>query len=343
SMNPEKAGSLPIDFMFFALPSMSSLEELDVSGNNLVSGIFGMTQPLSLKRLNLSDNALFLLAQDFIRYFDKAMLPNLEYVDLSQNYLDFSPGSLNWYEIEYIEEVITGNQKNLSGISAVNLTYYDEEAMIDQDTKTVDLGIVLTGNSVFQVISFAKSSFIDIGDGRSYIAAVESPEKIPFSFEEGENSFTFTSTHANGDSSAYTVNYTGVDMPVGDAGINDPSLQLGVCSLMEEDPVSHAVTRSDMESLSGSLHFNGRGISDATGLEHATGIVGLYLADNNLPALPDLSGLTNLKTLALDGNQFTDVPETVNNLTTLQSLFLGETSISSLNGSIDRLENLKTL
>lgn len=54
-----------------------------------------------------------------------------------------------------------------------------------------------------------------------------------------------------------------------------------------------------------------------------TNLKELYVSDNRLEKLPDLSTLTNLQTLNLEENQLTELPD-LSNLTNLQDLFVGE-------------------
>lgn len=51
----------------------------------------------------------------------------------------------------------------------------------------------------------------------------------------------------------------------------------------------------------------GKSISDLTGLEYLTNVQRLYLADNNISAVPQISSLTKLTTVDLSGNHITDV------------------------------------
>ena len=108
------------------------------------------------------------------------------------------------------------------------------------------------------------------------------------------------------------------------------------------------------------LHAGDRGISDLTGLEHATSITTLFLHENDISEIRPLSPLVNLTyirlhgnqindlspladlteltTLALDGNNITDVSPLAN-LTQLAALGLGTNNITD----ISHLANLTGL
>ena len=71
------------------------------------------------------------------------------------------------------------------------------------------------------------------------------------------------------------------------------------------------------------------GISDLTGLEHATQLIGLSLQDNRIRAITPLAGLTNLTTLDLGRNEIRDITPLAG-LTELTELRLDGNAISDI-------------
>ena len=125
------------------------------------------------------------------------------------------------------------------------------------------------------------------------------------------------------------------------------------------------ITEGDMNGMTGSFNAPSKGITDLTGLEHATGITsltlshnkniadlsplegltgltGLYLRDNKIVDISPLAGLTALTALQLSDNQITDI-SSLRNLTNLTSLVLSNNRELSDISIVKRLTKLETL
>ena len=109
--------------------------------------------------------------------------------------------------------------------------------------------------------------------------------------------------------------------------IPDPNLRAVIENALGK--VSGAtITTADMATLT-RLDANEAGISDLTGLEHATNLRHLHLWRNSVSDLSSLAGLTKLTGLYLGGSSAPDLSPLVG-LTNLESLFLDANGISNL-------------
>ena len=109
--------------------------------------------------------------------------------------------------------------------------------------------------------------------------------------------------------------------------IPDPNLRAVIENALGK--VSGAtITTADMATLT-RLDANEAGISDLTGLEHATNLRDLHLWSNSVSDLSSLAGLTKLTGLYLGGSSASDLSPLVG-LTNLESLFLDANGISNL-------------
>ena len=101
------------------------------------------------------------------------------------------------------------------------------------------------------------------------------------------------------------------------------------------------ITESDMVELT-SLDASSQGITDLTGLEYATNLTELVLDENTgLGDVSELSGLTNLTSLALKNTGLTDISPLAD-LTALTGLALSSNSIVNIT-SLQDLVNLEDL
>ena len=111
--------------------------------------------------------------------------------------------------------------------------------------------------------------------------------------------------------------------------INIPDLNLRAAVEKALGKASGAtITTADMTTLT-RLDANEAGISDLTGLEHATNLRDLHLWRNSVSDLSSLAGLTKLTGLYLGGSSAPDLSPLVG-LTNLESLFLDANGISNL-------------
>ena len=109
--------------------------------------------------------------------------------------------------------------------------------------------------------------------------------------------------------------------------IPDPNLRAAIENKLGKAP-GDPITADEMATLT-HLEADEAGISDLTGLEHATNLINLGLWKNAVSDLLPLTGLTKLTGLYLGGSSASDLSPLVG-LTNLESLFLDGSGISNL-------------
>ena len=109
--------------------------------------------------------------------------------------------------------------------------------------------------------------------------------------------------------------------------IPDAALRRAVEEALGKGPGAE-ITPDDMRTLD-DLTTGNTGIERLTGLQCATGLIGLYLHENRISDLSPLAGLTSLEGLGLYHNRISDLSP-VAGLTALKWLALGSNQISDL-------------
>ena len=134
--------------------------------------------------------------------------------------------------------------------------------------------------------------------------------------------------------SAFGIENTVTFNAVAETGINipDPNLRAAVETALDK-AAGDPITPSEMAALT-DLEAKERGISDLTGLEHATNLQVLGLWRNSVSDLSPLTGLTKLTGLYLGINSASDLSPLVG-LTNLEHLFLDTNRISDLSPLAD--------
>ena len=122
----------------------------------------------------------------------------------------------------------------------------------------------------------------------------------------------------------------------------DPNLRAAVREALDiadrpEVKLDAAVLRRHLTGLDA----GGRGISDLTGLEHATSLTTLFLHNNDISDLRALTPLVNLTFIRLHGNQIKDISP-LSNLTELTTLPLDSNNITDISplANLTRLMHL---
>ena len=113
----------------------------------------------------------------------------------------------------------------------------------------------------------------------------------------------------------------------GPVDIPDANLRAAVEAALNVGP-STPIASAEMATLT-RLDANEAGISDLTGLEHATNLRHLHLWRNSVSDLSSLAGLTKLTGLYLGGSSASDLSPLAG-LTNLESLFLDSNGVSDL-------------
>ena len=121
--------------------------------------------------------------------------------------------------------------------------------------------------------------------------------------------------------------------------IPDPSLRAVIEEALGKD-AGTTITVPEMEKLPHIFAFDAQ-IRDLTGLEFATNLDGLWLADNMVSDIAPLAGLTNLTSLGLGNNPITDI-SALAGLTNLKALNLAFNAITDIS-PLASLTNLTDL
>ena len=130
------------------------------------------------------------------------------------------------------------------------------------------------------------------------------------------------------------------DVPVGSiVQISDTNLEAAIRSMLEFE-ADTVITVADMLTLT-QLNAQNEGITDLTGLEHATNLRRLYLGRNVIADLSPLSSLTNLTHFSLGRGELTDI-SLLSGLTNLIRLYLSNNLISDVR-ALSGLTNLTSL
>ena len=109
--------------------------------------------------------------------------------------------------------------------------------------------------------------------------------------------------------------------------IPDPNLRAIIENKVGKAPGA-AISPADM-SLMTELKANNENIRNLTGLEYATNLMVLWLAENNISHLVPIAGLTRLIELDLSANSISNIAPLAR-LTNLRGLYLGENYISNI-------------
>ncbi len=121
--------------------------------------------------------------------------------------------------------------------------------------------------------------------------------------------------------------------------LSDANLSAKIAETFDK-PTDAPITMGDMLALT-SLTANNAGISNLTGLQHASNLTTLRLNSNNLSNIDALTGLTQLTTLSLDNNNLSNIAPLVE-LTQLETLSLENNNLSDVAPLVE-LTELKTL
>ena len=94
--------------------------------------------------------------------------------------------------------------------------------------------------------------------------------------------------------------------PMGEPALSFPDPRLETIIRTTLGRPSGGITDFDMKTLT-TLSASGLGISELSGLEHATNLTNLYLDGNKITDVSPLAGLTKLTALRLNSNQISDI------------------------------------
>ncbi len=108
-------------------------------------------------------------------------------------------------------------------------------------------------------------------------------------------------------------------------------------------PDAQNIHKADLAALSGTLWLDSKNIANAEGVQYCINITVLILSNNSLTAMPDMSGMTGLRNLHLDDNDFTSIPAGVLALPGLTDLYMSNNPITSVDPNITDMTTLRSL
>lgn len=120
----------------------------------------------------------------------------------------------------------------------------------------------------------------------------------------------------------------------------DQELAQVVADTVSGGDVNTLLTQSMVDNYT-SLNGAGRGIQDLTGIETLVNLRTVILNGNEISSLPDsITQLTQLKVVDLNQNKITYLPENIGDMTTLTHLYLDDNQLTRLPDSIETLDTL---
>lgn len=335
------------DSLWESLQAMTDIEEIDLSSNNIAGSAnfyIGLQGFNKLKKLNLSHNRLNVVSGLQERY-----LNTIEEINLDDNYIFWDERDGNWHQgLMNSTSIKTShdNQKNLADLYAV---YYVSNgvtgnsyesflpALVDETTKTIDLGTLCGGTLTIAPACFASANSIKVTiDGDTKVTAssvfdlssiIESSCQYTMTnLKSGDYSIKLDVMHMGEDKTSYTLKFKMTDLPVSDsedsAGIKDINLQYQICKKLkiENEVSTHIVTKDEMKSLT-SLTVSD--LTSAEGIQYATNLTSLSIS-GSFDEVPDISGMTKLKNLTVASTNLKNVID-VSNFTNLTRLTVSST------------------
>ena len=340
-----------------ALSGLTNLTQLELGSNN-ITGIGALSSLTNLIKLDLSDNGITNISV-------LSGLMSLEDLDLSDNEIgnisDLS-GLTNLFYLDLRNTGIT-NISDLSGLTNLTTLYLGSNNITDYNPVAWLPGLVHSDiPPVFRINDVPSDVVGEFDVLMEFSREVSGFEAKHINFR-GEASATVTAFEGSGTHYTATITptvqgeliiYVLVVIVAGDGTtvniaspqytvmvhlpltIPDASLKSAVkseLSLADADPI----TVAEMEKLI-TLTVINAGVTNLTGLEHATNLTELYLRGNDISDISALSGLTSLTSLGLRGNDISDI-SALSGLTSLTSLVLRDNNI----GNISALSGLTSL
>ena len=120
---------------------------------------------------------------------------------------------------------------------------------------------------------------------------------------------------------SFTLLYQADSGPNDPVSIPDTALRAEIETMLGKSP-GNTITESEMNGMTGQFSAQNKGISNLTGLEHATGIDNFLLSDNSITDLSPLAELTQLTRLNIGYNPITNISPLAK-LTSLVDLEIG--------------------
>ena len=348
-----------------SLSSLTSLTDLDLR-HNLVKDLTPLSNLSELRFLNLGGNRV-----DYIGSLSKNNYPHLIYLDLKENPLTASAGSI----IQGLkDDGINVEHESIPEAQFVNFPDANLKAILEQALGK-DSGATITDLELNEIsrIDASGSNITDLTglelchnlinldlshnqiSGITSLAGLISLTDLDLDNNQISDISPLTDLinlinlnlvgnqlTANADSIIHTFKEAGTtvihdEIPeiIPDANLRHKIEQaLGKYS---GDPISHL----ELAELSQSLDASGAGITDLSGLQHCTNLTSLNLKNNQIDDITLLTNLSNLTQLELSGNNISDL-SSLSRLTTLNQLELEDNSLTSI-GDLKDLVQLQVL
>lgn len=300
---------------------LEKLENLNLSDNGF-EGVFNVTvfggttcTYENLKILDLSDNNI-----SGISFTGQVNLTGIQKIDLRRNRIWMNENAGDWYKnvVELgLDKVDYSEQKDLTelrGIYVEGVTSGYEPSYIDNKNRVINLGKFIGDTVTVKLCGYGEiqtmSALIDDADMPVMIASPSTSaapqDNCLFTLSNlkmGNNSYRIALTHGNGTEVTYTLQLERVKVPSDDneqsAGIRDKALQQAVCKEVGKDYLTEVVTIEDMKQLT-SLSIT-ETVYDLSGIQYAENLVKLSVTNGQFTEVPDLSKLTQLTSLTLEG------------------------------------------
>ena len=122
--------------------------------------------------------------------------------------------------------------------------------------------------------------------------------------------------------------------------IPDTNLRAAIAEALGKSP-NAPITVEDMEKLGPHFEAENKGIRDLTGLQFATNVIELDVADNPISDFSPIAGLINLRDLGFANTSISDLSP-LSGLINLEQLWFNSASVSDLS-PISRLINMKII
>lgn len=124
--------------------------------------------------------------------------------------------------------------------------------------------------------------------------------------------------------------------------IPDPNLNEALHTKLGK-PMSEGIMYVELAGLTGVLYLENKNISNAEGIQYCTNISGLYMDNNNLTSLPDMTGMTGLTSASFAFNDFAEFPTGLVDTPNLNSVTLDHNPINSVSSSVSSMSALTYL
>lgn len=124
--------------------------------------------------------------------------------------------------------------------------------------------------------------------------------------------------------------------------IPDPNLNEALHQKLGK-PMSEGILYMELAGLTGDLYLENKNIADAEGIQYCTNISGLYMNNNNLSSLPDMSGMAKLANATFDYNNFTEFPTGIVPAPLIARLSLANNPMTSVTPQVSTMIRLVSL